>query len=450
MAYSNFLFLAEHFPALEKMGRLAEMYLYTDADACLENMGSLAEAIVKYIFKFDGLVSPPGNENTHANRVGILREKDMLSKDISDIFYVLGIKRDEAADEGYDSFEECKSLIEMTHKLSVWFMQIYGDSEFEPVPFVMPEDISDRADYEKLIKEKEELSAGPEEAPAAVMTEPAIPEPAHVHFQASQYRQQMEKANRKTRLSEKEARSIIDILIESDKNKAKQEHLRARKGFRQFQLVTMGFIAIFIGPLVLFTTSVVHKLPFPNSISETATTANRAGAILPFCLGALALFALTYAIVYAYDKTDKIFTAGMASGFTIVAMQMCSSDYILLDPDLDRVGLFGVVPEISNTLHMVGAIAGFGSMIFWIMLCFRKSDKRKDLRTKEKHTRNNIYFYLGIAMILSLGLFILDLAGLFDESFPVVFVAECAMLLFGGVSCIIKGGLFLKDKARSV
>jgi len=85
-------------------------------------------------------------------------------------------------------------------------------------------------------------------------------------------------------------------------------------------------------------------------------------------------------------------------------------------------------------------------MIFWIMLCFRKSDKCKGLQTKEKQLWNKIYFYSGIAMILSLGVFIIDLTGAFGKNFPAVCVAECAMLFIGGCACVIKGGLLFKDK----
>ena len=438
MADSNFIFLEEPFPVLEKMGSLAEIYLYTDANACIYKMGSLAETIVNYIFEFDELAPPAGNDNTHANRIKILQKKGMLSPDISDILYVLRIKRNEAVHEGYDSYETCMSLIEMTHTLSVWFMLLYGDSEYKPVAFVTPEDIRNKADYQKLLEENERLSAELEKAQEAAML---IPVHSHVH--ASKRRQHTDRANQGAKLSEEDTRNIIDILIESDENKTKHERARAQKTFRQFQLTTMGFVAIFIGPLVLFTTSVTYGLRFPYSISETATISNRAGAILPFCLGALALFALSYAIVYAYDNMDKIFTAGMASGFTMVAMQMCSSKYI----KFPRVGLLGVSPDVSHILHMIGALVGFGSMIFWIMLCFRKSNKRKDLQTKEKKLRNQIYFYSGIAMVLSLGIFIFDLAGVFGKNFPTIFVAECAMLLIGGCACVIKGGLIFKDKA---
>ena len=53
-------------------------------------------------------------------------------------------------------------------------------------------------------------------------------------------------------------------------------------------------------------------------------------------------------------------------------------------------------------------------------------------------------------MILSLGLFLINSAGTFGDDFPIVFVAECAMLLIGGIACLIKGGLFLKDKVTPV
>ena len=437
---SNFLFLSKQFPALEKMGSLAEIYLYTDPNACIYKMGSLAETIVDYIFDVNEDLTPPSDSNnTQASKVSILQKKKMLPKEISDIFYMLRINRNEAVLAGYDSFEECATLIEMSYTLSVWFIQIYGDGEFEPIPFVVPEDIRNRPDYKKLLDESEEASAKLETELATAMAKLE-----RIRIRASERKKRTEKANRRVRLSEKQTRYIIDVLKELDSNKEQQVRKGTKLTFRRFQLVTMGFIAIFIGPIVLFTTSVTYGLRFPNSISETGTIANRVGAILPFCLGALALFSLTYAIVYAYDKMDKIFTFGMAFGFTVVAMQMCSSMYI----EVTRVGLLGVSPQVSNILHIIGAVFGFGSMISWIMLCFRKSDKRKDLQTKEKHTRNKIYFYFGIAMVLSLGLFVLNSVGAFGDGFPVVFVAECAMLLFGGLACLIKGGLILKDEIQ--
>lgn len=221
------------------------------------------------------------------------------------------------------------------------------------------------------------------------------------------------------------------------------EQFHIGKGFRRFQLKMMGYMAILIGPIVLFDTMVIYGLPFPKSISETATIANKTAAILPFFLGALALFSLTYAIKHGYDRMDKIFTTGMFSGFTCVALQMCSSPYIT---DPSQVGVLGVTESLSGTIHRIGAITGFSCMMLWIMLCFTKSDKKDNEQTREKKLRNTCYFYLSTAMMLSLFLFLFNNIGVFGDNFPVVFVAECFILTFGGIACLIKGGLTLNDR----
>jgi len=220
--------------------------------------------------------------------------------------------------------------------------------------------------------------------------------------------------------------------------------MELKKVFRLFQLQVMGFIAIFIGPIVLADAMLIHRLPFPQSISETATMPNMVSMILPFSLGALGLFALTYSAAYAFDNLDKAFTFLMFVGFTIVAMQMCDSQYV----NVEHVGLFGLSPGWSASLHSIGAIVGFGSMICWVLLCFRKSDKKKNQRSREKNIRNTLYIYLGAAMVLSLGLFIVNAFGWFGENFPTVFICEWLMLTFGGVACLIKGGLFLRDASE--
>jgi len=65
---SNFSFLATTFPALEKLGSLAESYLYSDPNSCLYKLGVLAETVVNYMFELDGL-TPPAVDNTAANRI---------------------------------------------------------------------------------------------------------------------------------------------------------------------------------------------------------------------------------------------------------------------------------------------------------------------------------------------------------------------------------------------
>ena len=209
---------------------------------------------------------------------------------------------------------------------------------------------------------------------------------------------------------------------------------KAIKGFRRFQLMVMGILALLIGPAALFSTLVIHELPFLTSISESATIANKASPIMPYCLGALALFSLTYAFKHSYDATDRILTGGMFAGFTAVTMQMCASPYV----QDDRAGLLGLTKSASNVVHDVGAILGFGCMILWILMGFRKSDKPKALWSAQKLRRNKIYAALGLGMIASLLLFLLEGVGLLNTHQHMVFFVECLMLTFGGLACLVK------------
>ena len=214
------------------------------------------------------------------------------------------------------------------------------------------------------------------------------------------------------------------------------------KGFRRFQLMAMGILALLIGPVSLFATTVIYELPFLSSISESGTIANKVSPILPYCLGALALFSLTYAFKHSYDALDRITTGGMFAGFTAVTMQMCVSPYIMDD----RVGLLGISKSASNIVHETGAIIGFGCMIIWILVGFRQSDKPKALWTAQKRRRNKIYAALGLGMIASLLLLLFKGIRLLGANFPAVFVAECLMLTFGGLACLVKSGAVLGDK----
>ena len=227
MLDSNFLFLAEDFPALEKMGSLAENYLYADPNACLYKMGSLAETMVNYIFEMDDLKPPSGNDNTQANKLKILQREKLITKEISDIFYRIRISRNEAVHAGLDSFEECRALLEQTHTLTIWFMQAYGNEHYEAIPFILPDDISNQADYLKLIDENEKLSSELEKAQAA-----ALSKREHAHIHASERRQRAEKAARNIRLSERESRYIIDEKLRKAGWDADTFNLRYSKGTR--------------------------------------------------------------------------------------------------------------------------------------------------------------------------------------------------------------------------
>jgi len=76
-------------------------------------LGVLAETVVNYMFELDD-ISPPGeSDNTLSNRIRILKHEGMLPCEIDDILYALRTKRNIAVHEGYDSVEDCQTLLEM-------------------------------------------------------------------------------------------------------------------------------------------------------------------------------------------------------------------------------------------------------------------------------------------------------------------------------------------------
>ncbi len=79
---SNFDFLKNKWDELAKTGELAEQYLYTDTNTCFIKMGMLAEHIVEYMLAYDG-ISEPEYDNTHANRIRLLKRNDLLPREIN-------------------------------------------------------------------------------------------------------------------------------------------------------------------------------------------------------------------------------------------------------------------------------------------------------------------------------------------------------------------------------
>jgi type I restriction enzyme R subunit len=97
-------------------------------------MGVFAETIVNYMYELDDLPPLSSEDNTLIKKIKNLKYEGILPREIDDILYALRTKRNIAVHEGYDSIEDCKTLLQMTHTLSVWFMQAYDDISYKPSP----------------------------------------------------------------------------------------------------------------------------------------------------------------------------------------------------------------------------------------------------------------------------------------------------------------------------
>ena len=152
---SNFSFFEEKWPLMASLGSMAEKYLYTDSNSCLIKLGLFAEAIVQLMFMLDKLPEPQV-DNTHANRIKVLVSEGLLPNDIQNILYAIRISRNDAVHNSYESTKNAKILLEYGYMLGSWFMQTYGNWNFEPLEFVMPQDISRDINFKAVIGVLEE------------------------------------------------------------------------------------------------------------------------------------------------------------------------------------------------------------------------------------------------------------------------------------------------------
>mgnify|MGYP000905041092 FL=1 len=218
---SNFEFLKDSFPVLANFGELAEKYLYGDSNSCLMKLGMIGESIVNLIFTYDKIPLP--YDNTAVKRIDTLYREGMIPRDLTDILHALRKVRNKAAHENYASVEEGKSLIQMTYSLTEWFMQTYGDWNYQNKPFVMPSEAVDFVDTDKeneRLKEEQLIEAATE----AAATAPAVDK-------AARKKQAGKAASQRTR-SEAETRYLIDEQLRKVGWEADTEKMRYSKGTR--------------------------------------------------------------------------------------------------------------------------------------------------------------------------------------------------------------------------
>lgn len=151
---SNFDFMAKYWPDIAQIGKMAELYLYADANACIYKIGVLAEHMAQEICAIEKIDLP--NQTSHADRLRALKYQDLLPKRIDDIFYTLRKARNDAVHMGLDSTERAGALLHLVFNLCGWFMEVYGDLDFQIPEYHIPEDTSQNADFAQRLQAQEE------------------------------------------------------------------------------------------------------------------------------------------------------------------------------------------------------------------------------------------------------------------------------------------------------
>ncbi len=224
---SNFSFLKERWPILENLGRLAEKNLYIDSNTTFIKCGMLGETIVQYMISIESIdTTYISHDNSHNNRIKLLKKEDFIPDDIESILHALRKTRNTATHSCYEDTEEAKVHLELAYKLAVWFMQTYGDWEFEPYNYVEPSMIDESENLKQLNDEYEQRVKLLEKELETLKSEITSKD------ESERRKVQGKKASRKIDLSEAETRLIIDKQMRDAGWEADTNVLRYSKGTR--------------------------------------------------------------------------------------------------------------------------------------------------------------------------------------------------------------------------
>lgn len=154
---SNFDFFNEKFSSLSKLGELIEKTICTDPGSSLAKLSVFVEYILKYIVKSEGLDKKilPDND-AQMYRMNILKENDLLPKEIESILQTFRTKGNYNAHNIDKNMEDAKENLRLAYELAVWFMKLYGEDKFIEAKFTMTNLETDKYNLKKLEEEYSE------------------------------------------------------------------------------------------------------------------------------------------------------------------------------------------------------------------------------------------------------------------------------------------------------
>lgn len=153
---SNFDFLNTYWPDFAKIMEFAENYVYTDPASSKNKSGLFLELMVREILRVENIPEPEDKkENTHYNRIKLLKENGVLPYDVNQWINQVRLKRNDSSHENLGSSSDALLVLKFTFRTAVWFMQVYGDGSFKPNQFVDPEKTKVVPDYTKLVLNQE-------------------------------------------------------------------------------------------------------------------------------------------------------------------------------------------------------------------------------------------------------------------------------------------------------
>ncbi|EIT84149.1 type I restriction enzyme EcoKI subunit R [Fictibacillus macauensis ZFHKF-1] len=201
---SNFAFFRGKWDVLANLGETAEKNLYQDPHTTVMKLRLFAETVAKFVLASDNITEVYGT--SQVNRINTMRREGLIEAELIDIFETLRLEGNIAMHEaGYEKTEEAKSLLHLAFRLSVWFMEVYGNWDFQAPTYQEPVE-KESQDTEKLQQEYE-VKVTQLEKELETLRAKAETEGAEVKAKRKKI---TKKFVRNNRLTEAETRAIID------------------------------------------------------------------------------------------------------------------------------------------------------------------------------------------------------------------------------------------------
>ena len=194
-----------------------------------------------------------------------------------------------------------------------------------------------------------------------------------------------------------------------------------------YQRFMLGIICglLPIGCLLFGLLGQIRGINYPgwyNSISATFFSNGNMCMIGALCL--CSFFLCTYK---GYDLGDRVYTIVAAVSALLIVACPCAA------APMEYIGLFALPAKVSDFIHMVAAIALFGSFALMTLTQFTKGSHKN---------RNTIYRICGWTMLALMALVgISTVTGLPGY---MTMICEAGMLWAFAVAWIIKSGVFPK------
>lgn len=228
---NNFKFLEQRWSLLSDLGLMAEKNLHQDPNTTMIKLRIFGEVLTKYIFAFEKLED--SEFINQADRLRTLKVQDFVPSDIIDILYKLKDKGNKATHEGYDKKADAELMLSIAYNLGVWFMQTYGDWDYEAEKFKLPPVIKAEDKIEELNGQLQQLTESYEQKVKSLEVElKKLVENKESNEETKKRHDQSFKAASKLQLTEAQTRLIIDEQLRNCGWEADTENIRFTKGSR--------------------------------------------------------------------------------------------------------------------------------------------------------------------------------------------------------------------------